>query len=85
MTTVREVLVQYMKEHGYDGLYHSEGECACLMDFPCEVWSGIPLDCELGYKVECDQSCEETPTELNFCVAKDKNKCPKEYYGKTFI
>ena len=48
---VREIVEEYLKANGYDGLY-SEG-CGCqasdLMpcDMPCE-------DCQPGYKVPCD-------------------------------
>jgi hypothetical protein len=30
--TVREIIIAYLQEHGYDGLVCSEGECACEID-----------------------------------------------------
>lgn len=50
--TVREILTEYLRQHGYDGLY-SPGECGCSLDelAPC---GGLSLDCEAGVKVPCD-------------------------------
>ena len=49
--TVLEMTEAYLKEHGYDGLYNEDGECACCIDdlFPC----GDGYDaagCCAGYK-----------------------------------
>jgi len=53
MTTVIEIMWKYLKQHGYDGLFNIDGNCACeradLM--PCGEYSG---DCEPGYEVPCD-------------------------------
>lgn len=58
--TVKEVLIEYLKKHGYDGLYCDE--CACLFDdlAPCcpENWI---TKCEPGYKQPCPPECSEHP------------------------
>jgi hypothetical protein len=51
--TVREIVTQWLIDHGYDGLWNEAGECACdLSDLiPC----GGPCDeCQAGYKTPCD-------------------------------
>ena len=48
---VQTILVEWLKEHGYDGLY-SDGDCCCGVDdlVPC---GENPSSCEPGYKVPC--------------------------------
>ena len=59
----REILKAWLAERGYDGLWNSEQECACLLGnlAPCE---SDPGNCEPGYKVTCDHprcdSCRES-------------------------
>ena len=47
---VSEIVTEYLKSHGYDGLYDSWGECGCeLADLmPCGELHG---DCESGHKL----------------------------------
>ena len=47
--TVLEIVAEWLKEHGYDGLYQ-EGECSCLLDdlFPCG--GEYCHDCLAGYQ-----------------------------------
>ncbi len=40
---VREIVIQYLREHGSDGLYHPIHDCGCWID------DLIPCDCN----VEC--------------------------------
>jgi hypothetical protein len=53
--TVKDIVTQYLKEHGYDGLCNSDGEgCYCQLDdfCPCEdVNYSWVLRCVPGYKV----------------------------------
>ena len=51
--TVREIMVVWLREHGYDGLCHYE--CGCKVDdlMPCMDGG---QDCEPGHMVACD--CE---------------------------
>jgi hypothetical protein len=51
--TVREIVAEYIKEHGFDGLYCAD-ECACGLDnlIPCD--GGGLSSCCTGYRVRCD-------------------------------
>jgi hypothetical protein len=53
--TVREILVRYLRENSYDGLYSCWGECACKVD-DLEPCGDIHLDCTAGYIVPCNCS-----------------------------
>lgn len=46
---VRDIVIEYLKKHGYDGLTNDE-ECGCGIDdlFPCEA---CPDRCEPAYRV----------------------------------
>jgi hypothetical protein len=47
---VKEIIEKYLRENEFDGLFHADSECACLIDdlCPCEDrFDG----CEPGYKV----------------------------------
>lgn len=49
---VREMLEKNLRENGFDGLVHEEGECAC------EIGELVPCasdftSCRSGYKVNC--------------------------------
>jgi len=47
------MLHNYLADNGYDGLFNSDGECACLADdlAPCGYLSE---NCKAGYRQECD-------------------------------
>ena len=49
--TVKEIIKQFLKGRGYDGLYYSDGDgCACELSnlFPCDGdWGGC-CSCEAG-------------------------------------
>lgn len=49
--TVSDIIKNYLKENGYDGLCNP-GDCACLISdlVPCD---NDPSICEPGYKSEC--------------------------------
>ncbi len=61
---VKQIVKEYLVEHGYDGLYGEE--CACLIEdlAPCDE---MCYDCSPGYKQPCD--CEE---EHDFHVGREK-------------
>ena len=48
--TVKEIVQEYLKQNGYEGLFCDE--CGCEIDdlMPCD--SPI-MDCKAGYKGEC--------------------------------
>ncbi len=50
-----EIVEEYLRKHGYDGLYNSDGECACLTEglLPAPGDCGL-AECEPGYKAPCD-------------------------------
>ena len=49
---VREIVVEWLKENGYDGLYEPGCECGCFIDdlAPCD---GLCENCIPGYRVKC--------------------------------
>lgn len=54
--TVARIVAEWLKEHGYDGLYRQE--CGCLLGdlIPCGG-EGID-DCVAGYRHPCDCGAE---------------------------
>ena len=67
---VREMLEKSLRESGFDGLFHEDGECACQIGdlVPCE---SDFTTCRPGYKVacHCEMGCdfhitEARPTQL---------------------
>ena len=50
--TVIEIVCEYLKREGFDGLYNVDGECGCLIAHmePCEE---MRSDCKPGYKHPC--------------------------------
>lgn len=56
--TVKDIVREYLADHGYDGLYNAELDCACLTDDlgPCDDWRA---DCCPGYKTTCQaEGCQ---------------------------
>lgn len=51
--TVIEIIEAHLREHGYDGLCNSDGECACRVDdlAPC---AALCEECEPGHLAPCD-------------------------------
>lgn len=62
---VKEILVEWLRSHGFDGLFF-EGECACTVDdlAPCDSCFG---DCVPGYCTPCN--CGEG---CAFHISRDK-------------
>jgi len=67
---VKTILSEYLKQHGYDGLFNAELECGCTIDdlFPCEADFS---ECEPAYKLECP--CENEG-KYDVCEYKDGYK-----------
>lgn len=44
----KEIITEYLKQNGFDGLYHSDSDCACRIDdlFTCGCCIG---ECRAGY------------------------------------
>ena len=51
MSDVRNIIKDWLKEHGYDGLFNDE--CGCDLNdlMPCDRDCG---ECQPGYKQPCD-------------------------------
>ena len=57
--TVEEILRDWLKQHGYDGLRGADVECGCSLDHHFIPCGEVDLGCEAGYKGpdpsgECD-------------------------------
>lgn len=70
--TVLEIIVDYLKANGYDGLMN-EYDCACSLDDlqPCgEDFS----TCEPGWKIPCPRRCGEHDFHITTRKPKRKTK-----------
>ena len=67
-TNVKDIVADYLKANGYDGLYNGDAECGCdLADlFPCECMNAHV--CRPGYKKLCG-GCDE----YNWCISNEKD------------
>ena len=63
--TVEQILSEYLKKHGYDGLCRDE--CGCDLDHlaPCMDYC---LDCRPGYKVKAPKG-----SGVDYYIVEDKN------------
>ena len=54
--TTKDIIINYLKENGFDGLVQIDLECGCGIDdlAPCDQ---MAIDCEPAYYAKCD--CEE--------------------------
>jgi hypothetical protein len=52
----KEIIIEYLKTHGFDGLCNPYGECGCGIDdlIPCECDIS---ECSPAYKRECSGKC----------------------------
>lgn len=49
---VQEIVASYLREHGYDGLFNEEAECACELG-DLNACGELGAGCEAGYRVPC--------------------------------
>ena len=70
---VKEIVAEYLKSHGYDGLYH-DSECGCEVSdlMPCCI--EMPPNCESGYKVKCDPETCLADGNCDFHIGPEKEK-----------
>ena len=54
--TVTDIVKEWLKGHGYDGLY-DRGECGCLIEDLCPCGSEGALGCQPGYRLPGDEEC----------------------------
>ncbi len=71
MLTVKKIVIKYLKDNKYDGLYSTSGDCGCEINnlAPCGEMFG---DCEPGYKVKSNGDCPES---YDFCIRAKKINC----------
>ena len=55
MPTVKEILIEWLKKNGYDGLLNDECGCKDGDLMVCGEFSG---DCEPGYLYKGDEDCD---------------------------
>lgn len=75
--TVRQMMEEYLKENGFDGLYNENGDCGCVIgDLMCCESEGIE-NCLGGYKIECNHDREDGEG-CTFCISANKGEkeCP---------
>lgn len=68
--TVKEIVIKYLKEKGFDGLYTED--CGCSIDdlMPCDGFGCIG-ECEAGVKKDCVKCGGKECTEgcdNDFCI-----------------
>lgn len=66
---IKEIVADYLKANGYDGL-HYEDDCSCDLDdlMPCQCAN--ETYCKPGYKVVCNSGCGE----YNFCIGEERKR-----------
>ena len=77
MTTVKDIIKEYLEENEYDGLLSPDGECACFSNNLPEDCNMI-TSCYVSYRKQCTYPinliCEKTA-----CLSTTKNeKCKLE-------
>jgi len=52
---VREIIREYLKDHGFNGLFNETDGCACEVDnlFACSCGYGPTGDCQPGHWIPC--------------------------------
>lgn len=57
--TCKDIIRDYLIAHGFDGLFDTDGECACLRDdlAPCDL-DNCFSHCEPGYQHFCANGCD---------------------------
>ncbi len=75
--TIAEIVKDYLKREGYDGLYQS-GECACLADDLMPCCEDSIADCEAGYKVDCTAECFEAHERGGWHIQAEKPEGTRE-------
>ncbi len=76
---VEEVITDYLKKNGYDGLHSNMCGCGCLLGDLAPGCRDIEI-CELGYKIKCNaekRAKHECSEESPCCGPKNAN-CPED-------
>ena len=71
--TVKEILIEWLTDHGYSGLWN-EDECGCGIDdfIPCNN-EGIE-GCQPGYRVKCDPETSDSGFDWRIKAEKPKGE-----------
>lgn len=90
---VREMVEDYLKEHGFGGLVNTEVPCGCVLGDLAPCCDEIGDMCEAGYvhhcetcglgthlpgDPECECDVEGCPTAGGYCVSVNKEVTPRE-------
>lgn len=76
--SIHDIVQQYLKRNGYEGLCGDE--CGCSIDdlFPCSGLNmpGDVINCQAGYKHLCDGKCEysEYGCHEHFTLERERNE-----------
>ena len=56
--TVKDIVIEYLRAHKFDGLFYTDGDCACKIDdlFPCQEGAD---KCEAGCFADTKNNDEE--------------------------
>lgn len=66
--SVNDIVAEWLREHGYSGLFSGETACGCPLD-DLQICGEMQGDCEAGYKIECEpEHCEE-------CLIREEADC----------
>ena len=52
--TVKEIVIEYLVKHGFDGLVSDDAECSCEIAGLMPCCFDNCSECKPGYKTECD-------------------------------
>ena len=47
--TVKDIISEYLKDNGYDGLYNPDYDCGCSREDTAPCFGGIPGECIPAY------------------------------------
>ena len=75
---VQEILKDWLKAHGFDGLVNDTG-CGCVLDDLCPSHECLTRDCVAAYRYKCQpgytqrcEFCATDPDEESFCMRLEK-------------
>jgi len=66
---VIDIVANYLRDNGFDGLVSRDGKCGCVVDGLCPCEGEDFAECEPGYKVPC--TCGEG---CSYHIATEKPK-----------
>ena len=55
MKNLKQIVTEWLKSHGYDGLYHHDAQCGCDFDCLMECGDANELNCVAAYKHLCEK------------------------------